>query len=70
MESQFNLFLEIDVKLELIQVDCDRFLDVFGHIRPDSKDALIENFQISRKNMDGLNRQLLQHRGILSPIVL
>jgi len=38
MESQFNLILDVNVELELIQVDFDRLLVLLGHNQiPDSK---------------------------------
>jgi hypothetical protein len=38
MESLFDLILDVDVQLELIQVDFDRLLDLLDHNQlPDSK---------------------------------
>lgn len=64
MERQFNLVLDVNLELELIQVDFDGVLDLLDHHQvPDSKQKRKNlKFWGQLKNIDRLNRQLHQQK--------
>jgi len=60
MESQFNLVLDVNLELELIQVDFYGVLDLLNHDQvPNSKQKRnkSEILGSAKKNIDRLNRQ-------------